>query len=231
MDAGGTGTRRNAAIAGLALIAFAGCSTTSVRSDEPAPTTHGIFDGKSLRGWVQRGGAAVYRVEDGVIIGETRPNQPNTFLCTEKEYSDFILELEFKVDPALNSGVQVRSHARPQGELERVFGYQVEIDPSDRAWTAGIYDEARRGWLVNPSEQARGAFRQRDWNSLRVEARGTQLRTWLNGVPAALLVDGMDASGFIALQVHGVGPRTEPLTIMWRSLKLTELNPGPVAGP
>ena len=114
-----------------------------------------LFDGQTLDGWVRRGGAAQYRVEDSCVVGTTVPNTSNSFLCTPRNYADFILEYEFKVHPELNSGVQIRSHSKTDYNNGRVHGYQVEIDPSpknDRWWTAGIYDEARRGWLF-PSKK------------------------------------------------------------------------------
>ena len=187
-----------------------------------------LFDGKSLDGWVQRGGEAKYSVEDGVIVGTTVPNTPNSFLCTEKDYGDFVLELEFKVDPAMNSGVQFRSQSLPDYKDGRVHGYQCEIDPSARGWTGGIYDEGRRGWLkpLTENRRARYAFRQGEWNQFRIEAIGGRLRTWINGVPAADLKDDMTPKGFIALQVHGVGGRTEPMQVCWRNIRIQE-NPQP----
>jgi hypothetical protein len=196
-----------------------------------------LFDGKSLDGWRQRGGKAEYRVEDGEIVGKSVPNTPNSFLCTQKEYGDFILELEFKVDPALNSGVQIRSQVfdHPQETeingkkyrfgADRVHGYQVEIDPSDRAYSGGIYDEGRRGWLfdLKNNEAARKAFKQGDWNKFRIECRGDSIKTWINEVPAADLTDSVTPKGLIALQVHGVGARTEPLEVRWRNIRIQEL--------
>ncbi len=203
---------------------------------EPEATS-GLFNGRDLTGWVQHGGKAKYRVEDGQIIGQTVPKTPNSFLCTVRAYTNFVLELEFKPTPGLNSGVQVRSEVFDEARTVtagdrtvkipagRVHGYQVEIDPSARAWTGGIYDEGRRGWLqdLKENEPARKAFRAGDWNQLRIECRGDRLRTWLNGVPAADLKDAMTPAGFIALQVHGVGDRTEPLEIRWRRLVIREL--------
>ncbi len=152
-----------------------------------------LFNGKNLEGWTQRGGVAEYSVVDGVIVGTTVPKTPNSFLCTEKNYSNFILEVEFKVDPTLNCGVQIRSNSLPDYKNGQVHGYQVEIDPSDRGWSAGIYDEGRRGWLAdlaaNPA--ARYAFKQNDWNHYRIEAINDQLCTFINGVPAARLTDNM----------------------------------------
>lgn len=187
-----------------------------------------LFDGVSLDGWTRRGGAAEYRVEDGCIVGTTRPDQPNTFLCTDREFADFELEFEFKVDRELNSGVQIRSHSRPEFKNGRVHGWQIEIDPSPRGWTAGLYDEGRRGWLKSPPDDApsKVAFLQGGWNRIRVVAEGPRVRTWLNKVPVVDHVDlapEMDASGFIGLQVHGVGARAEPLEVRWRNLRLREI--------
>ena len=184
-----------------------------------------LFDGKTLDGWKQRGGDAEYRVEDGTIVGSSVPNTSNSFLCTEKMYGDFILELEFKVDPGLNSGVQIRSNSFPDERKGRVRGYQVEIDPGSRAWSAGIYDEGRRGWLndLKGNDPARKAFKPEAWNKYRVVAVGDSIKTWINGVPAADLVDSMTQTGFIGLQVHGVRGRTEPLEVRWRNIRIKDL--------
>ena len=187
-----------------------------------------LFDGKTLNGWVQRGGKANYRAEDGAIVGSTVPNTPNSFLCTEKNYSNFILELDFKVDKGLNSGVQIRSNSLPEYHKGQVHGYQVEIDPSPRAWTGGIYDEGRRGWLQNlkENEAARQAFKQGEWNHFHVEAVGDSIKTWLNGVPAADLKDSMTPTGFIGLQVHGTKSE-KTLEVRWRNIRIQELPPSP----
>jgi hypothetical protein len=203
-----------------------------------------LFDGKSFDGWQQQGGKAKYTIENGEIVGTAVPNTPNSFLCTKKHYGDFELKLEFRVDPQLNSGVQIRSHVYDQpttvetkakdGKIKtrkiaagRVHGYQVEIDPSDRAWSGGIYDEGRRGWLfsLQDKKKAQQAFRQNEWNEFRVEAKGDRIRTWINGVPAADLKDDMTPSGFIALQVHGVGrhPERAGKQVRWRNIMLKEL--------
>ena len=190
-------------------------------ADEPA--WQSLVDGKTLDGWVQRGGKAEYVVEDGEIVGRSAANTPNSFLCTKRDYADFVLEYEFKVDPRLNSGVQIRSNSVAGYQNGCVHGYQVEIDPSERAWTAGVYDESRRGWLcdLKENEPARKAFRQNEWNQVRVEARGDHIRTWLNGVPAADLHDEWTRSGFIGLQVHGT-KETEPMEIRWRKLRIKD---------
>ena len=180
-----------------------------------------IFDGKTLKGWVERGGGAPFRVEDGAIVGRTVRGIPSSFLCTEREFGDFLLELEFKIDRGINSGVQIRSLSRPEYRKGRVHGYQVEIDPSKRSWTGGIFDEARRGWLapLKDNEAARKAFRQEEWNRFRILAVGNRIQTWINGVPGADLVDDKTARGFVALQVHSTRS-DEPRTIRWRKIRL-----------
>jgi hypothetical protein len=186
-----------------------------------------LFDGKSLTGWVQRGGEALYSVEDGVIVGSTVPNTPNSFLCTDRDYCDFVLELDFKVDEKLNSGVQIRSLSSADYKKGRVHGYQVEIDPSARAYTGGVYDEARRGWLydLKENEIARKAFKQGQWNHFRIEAVGDRIKTYVNGVAAVDLVDSMTSCGFIALQVHAT-KSDGPLKVRWKNIRLKEISCG-----
>jgi len=183
-----------------------------------------LFDGETLKGFRQLGGKARYYVQDGSIVGSSVPRTPNSFLCTEKIYGDFVLELELNVDPNLNSGIQIRSNSLKQYRDGRVHGYQVEIDPSPRAYSGGIYDEARRGWLndLKDNEPARKAFKVGQWNRYRIEAIGDSLKTWVNGVPAADLVDSHTLTGFIGLQVHSV-KTDEPLTVRWRNLRIKGL--------
>lgn len=207
----------------LLLTSLISCAPLMAQQEGP-PEWRQLFDGKTLSGWTQKGGKATYRAEAGMIVGATVPDTPNSFLCTEQLYADFVLEYEFLVDPELNSGVQIRS-AFQNG---RVRGYQVEIDPDEkrqRDWTAGIYEEGLRGWLndLSKNDPARAAFKQRQWNHVRVEARGAHLCTWLNDVPAADLLDGDAMEGFIGLQVHGVGARKDPLEVRWRNIRLEDL--------
>eukprot|EP00752_Nemacystus_decipiens_P018891 g16947.t1 len=102
----------------------------------------------------------------------------------------------------------------------RVVGYQYELDPSERSWSGGIYDESRRGWIANleNNEAARNAIKLDDWNEVHIETRGASLKTWINGVPAVDIVDGLDSEGFIALQVH----EGEQGQIRWRNIRIQE---------
>ncbi len=191
-----------------------------------------LFDGNTLTGWKQLNGKAIYKVDRGEIVGITVDSTPNSFLVTEKAYGDFILELELKVDNSMNSGIQFRSLSKPDYQKGRVHGYQMEVDPSDRAWSGGIYDEARRDWLYIPNINplSKMSFKKNQWNKYRIEAIGPVIRTWVNGLPIACLVDDMTLNGFIALQVHAIGKGQKAGTeIRWRNIRIqtTGLQPKP----
>lgn len=181
-----------------------------------------LFNGKDFKGWKKLNGEAEYKIEPGgVIVGISKANTPNTFLATEKTYGDFILEFEVWIDNRLNSGVQIRSLSDPAYLNGRVHGYQVEIDPSPRAYSGGLYDEARRMWLypITRNEESRKAFRTGEWNAYRVEAIGNSIRTWVNGVMCTHLAVDFTAEGFIALQVHSVSKPEEVGTqVKWRNI-------------
>lgn len=206
----------------LAVVAV-----TLLCSCQPNDGWQKLFNGKDLSGFVQLNGEAPYRVEDGCIVGTSVKGQPNSFLATELEYGDFILEFDALCDPSLNSGVQFRSLSTPDYQNGRVHGYQCEMDPSDRAWSGGIYDEARRGWLVtlidNPAGQA--AYKKTDWNKFRIEAIGNSIRIWLNGVNTANLYDAETPKGLIAFQVHAINNDNQVgKEIKWRNIRIKTEN-------
>ena len=182
-----------------------------------------LFNGKDLSGWHQLNGKASYTVANGEIIGTTVSDTPNSFLATDRDYGDFILELDLLVDEEMNSGIQFRSISKPEIMNGRVHGYQCEVDPSARAWSAGIYDEARRGWLytneLNPA--AKAAFKHGEWNHYRIECVGNSIRTWLNGIPVSYLLDNVTSSGLIALQVHAIEKGDQPgKQIKWKNIRI-----------
>jgi len=190
------------------LLSFCLVGTTIAQTSSGGWTS--LFDGKTLNGWKQAVGTATYAVDNGMIVGTTVVGSPNSFLITDKEYGDFILEADIKVeDTTSNSGLQFRSHYDAQGNngKGKVFGYQFEIDPSARAWSGGLYDEGRRDWLYPMSlhPEAQNAFKLGQFNKVHVECFGNEIKTWLNDVPAAFVVDTVDKSGFIGLQVHSIG--------------------------
>ncbi len=204
----------------LALVLIAS-ATTALAADDGFVS---LYDGKSLDGWTQRNGKATYQVEDGTIVGRTAKNSPNSFLCTKKAYCDFDLLFEVKVDPGLNSGVQVRSRSSKDYNKQRVHGPQVEIEcaPGESGY---IYGEATgRGWL-SPNQDKKDGYKNDQWNKFRVLATGARIQTWINGAAVEDLTDEASSKcGFIGLQVHGVG-NGGPFEVRWRNIKIKDLAP------
>ncbi|NQT36459.1 MAG: DUF1080 domain-containing protein [Planctomycetes bacterium] len=200
------------------LVALATIVATGTSAAMAEDGWRSIFNGKDLTGWEQHGGKAVYKVEDGVVVGHSVPNTQNSFMCTEERFGDFELIFEVKVDQKLNSGVQIRSNIRENDD--RVNGPQVEIQ-----WAPGasgyIYGEATgRGWL-SQDRSVKNTIKNEDWNEYRVLAKGTNIKTWVNGTAVADLTDEKASrEGIIGLQVHGVGGRAEPMFVRWRNIKI-----------
>ena len=196
-----------------------------------------LFDGKTLKGWKKLAGKAEYTVQNGMIVGTTVANSGNTFLATEKEYGNFILELDIKIESIKgNSGVQTRSHydsARHDGN-GLVYGRQVEVDPSGRKWSGGIYDEGRRQWLypLTLNTKAQDAFKVNEFNHYKIECIGDEMKTWVNGIAVAYLVDTIDQKGFIALQVHQVSDAAEAnKNIYFKNIRIKTANLQPTPFP
>ena len=184
------------------------------------PALKPLFPERSVKGWHIVGGKADFTMRDGVLTGHGTDTR-NAFLVSPRNYGDFVLDLELRIDEG-NSGIQIRSQVREDEGSGSLLGYQVEIDPSPRAWSGGIYDEGRRGWLfdLKDNEAARDAFKAGEWNRYVIECRGPWFRTWVNGVPAANGVDIMDEDGRIAFQVH-----SGTTTVHWRRVMIAELPP------
>jgi hypothetical protein len=215
-------------------ILLACCALTA-----PAGDWVSLFDGKSLEGWQHHNGQAIYRVEDGAIVGTTAEGSVNSFLCTTKDYGDFEMEFEVKVDPRLNSGVMIRSRQKEQSTGEgwnnafgRVYGPQVEIEGSGEkgAESGYVYGEATgRGWLT-PEDRLIPHKRVQDgeWNRFRIVAKGSRIQTWINGEPVEDITDDeiyrTHPKGFIGLQVHRIRPDAGPYQVAWRNLRLRELD-------
>lgn len=209
----------------LSLIIF-----YSLSYSQPAGKWISLFDGKTLNGWKKGAGNADYKVQNGAIVGTTVVGSPNSFLVTEMEFDNFILELDAKIDDTTsNSGIQLRSHLDPAGNngQGKVFGYQYELDPSSRKWTGGIYDEGRRDWLypLSLNGDAQNAFKLGAFNKVKVECFGNTIRTWINGQPAAVLVDTVDKKGFIGLQVHAISkPGDAGKKVYFKNIRLMSIS-------
>jgi hypothetical protein len=200
-----------------------------------------LFNGKDIDAWTSRGGEASYTVEDGVLVGTTKTNTPNTFLCPKQKFGDFELTFDVKCDEGLNSGVQIRSidNAKliPNGltkvEKEKatrrvkqssLCGPQVEIAANGNA--GAVWFEGVGGWLLEPKpELTAKAYKKDGWNSYRVVAKDAKIQVWINGTKIA---DAQETrthmkSGYLGFQVHGIGKRTETFQVRWKNIKIREL--------
>ncbi len=212
--------KKSAVLYLISLLLLLACGS-NVKQAPPGEWME-LFNGKNLTGWQRLNGNAEFEVIDGAIVGTSKRGAKTTFLATEQNFTDFALEFEFQIDNFLNSGVQIRSNSTDY-QSGNVHGYQVEIDPSERAWSGGIYDQSRRGWLFPMELNPEGgkAFKKDEWNKVYVEAIGNEIKTWLNGVPAAYLIDDMTREGFIALQIHSIDrPELVGREILWRNIRI-----------
>lgn len=199
-----------------------------------------LYNGKDLSGWKVVNGEGKFAAEGECIVGTGKNVRNNTFLRTEKTYKDFDFRFEMKFDDLSgNSGMMFRGLQKP-GADGRVHGYQCEHDNGKgRAWTAGLYDEARRGWLFpsplgknsTPEQvkvqkaftaQGQKIIRWTEWNQIRIVCEGRHVQIWMNDEKRVDYTDNDAAftpEGFFALQVHG----GKSCNVRWRNLKIKTL--------
>lgn len=190
----------------LALIAVLFNSPTGFKK---------IFNGRNLDGWTIHGTEKWY-VERGELVCESGPDKQYGYLSTNKNYSDFLLDLKFKLEANGNSGVFIRSGI----EGTKISGWQVEVAPAGHH-TGGIYESYGRGWLIQPSAEGEKMLRPDRWNHLRIKVIGDEVTTWLNGKQIVNLKDEKigKGKGFIALQIHDGGG----IKVRWKDIRVKEL--------
>ena len=223
----------------LILIIFTNCNDNTLK----------IFNGSNLNGWLNYGGGKFY-VENNCIVAEAITGLPNTFLHTEKKYQNFELQFDVKLDTVLNSGVQIRSNIyqndtetvrwggrfdqEGQKDLKNIirkagtfWGYQIEIDPTSRAWSGAVYEEAGRGFLHTPgiNQKVKSAFKPLEWNHYKIRVKDNHIQSWVNGVIIGDVYDDLTDDGYIALQLHSIGKNKIRANkkIRWKNLSLKEL--------
>jgi putative heme-binding domain-containing protein len=176
-----------------------------------------IFSGRDLVGWT--GEEGLWSVENGEIVGRSPGLDHNSFLISDLAVEDFRLSLEVKLEPNDgNSGIQFRSRPIEHGEMR---GYQADIGAG---WWGKLYEENGRALLWDKSGEE--FVKPGQWNRYDIEARGSRIRTWVNG---KLCVDLDDAEGerrgVVALQIHSGGP----MEVRFRNIKLDVLGAEPPA--
>jgi hypothetical protein len=174
-----------------------------------------LFNGKNLDGW-DVDTKELWQVRDGMIVGKHGGIKYNDFLRTKKHYSNFVLDLDFRlIDGQGNSGIQFRS--KPMPDSHEVIGYQADI--GQQYWGC-LYDESRRKKvLAQATPESLAALKKDGWNHYRITARGNRVMLELNGVRTVDYIEaeaGIESSGFLALQVHG-GP---PMEVHFKNIDL-----------
>ncbi len=202
-------------------LSIAACTTTALPTEDNRWTR--LFDGKTLEGWFLHHGDLPFEVRDGEIVGSTAVDVSTRYLATIEQYDDFILELEMNNAAGENSGVQFRS-VIDAPFYKGLTGYQLEVDPSEREWTGGIYFEGIGTWQHPPihNPKCTAAWRKDGWNRLRIETKGEKLRTFVNGEACAYLFDEYLRQGHIGLQVHAIGSNANAAGAQtrWRNIRI-----------
>ena len=179
------------------------------------PASKSLFNGKDLAGWTIHGTEKWY-VEKGELVCESGPDKQYGYLSTNKSYKNFILTLNFKLEANGNSGVFIRSGI----EGTKISGWQVEVAPPN-LHTGGIYESYGREWLIKPKPEDESALKATDWNQMRIQVKGDEVTTWLNGKQMVYLKDQKigEGNGFIALQIHDGGG----IKVRWKDIRISQL--------
>lgn len=174
-----------------------------------------LFNGKNLDGWKIYGTEKWY-VQDGNLICESGPDKQYGYLATDKWYTDFVVELEFKQESNGNSGVFFRSTI----DGTKITGWQVEVAPPNHD-SGGIYESYGRGWLHQIPDDQEGFLKMGEWNKMKIQVEGNHVTTWLNGHQMTDLTDDKIGAGkgSIALQIHDGGG----IKVRWRNISILEL--------
>ena len=205
--------------------------------DEPWIT---LFNGTDFSGWkiVALGDPAPAVVEGGAMVLRQRINTvEHTFVATEGQYGDFILELDLKDDPGFNSGILLRCVESAADAHVRLNGYQVKIDNTPRAWTGGVFDDFGNTWRwmydLADNEAGRAAFKLGEWAHFRIECLGPVIKVWVNGVPTCHLRNEKYAKGYIAFKIHSLGnrPKATENTIRLKNIRIITAHPERFAKP
>jgi hypothetical protein len=185
-----------AALAVALAAAFVSVPAPARAADDDGFTP--LFNGKDLTGWVKPSDPnASFTVENGEIVARTvNLLKKNEFLCTEKDYGDFVLKAKVKFRNG-NSGIQFRSKRAPDGA---VSGPQADI--ADGYWGL-FYEERRRGILERHDDEVKGLIKERDWNEFVITAQGDHVTIDINGKRIIDRTDPkFDKTGIIGLQIH-----------------------------
>jgi hypothetical protein len=199
-----------------------------------------LFNGTDFEGWkiVALADPAPAVVEDeSMVLKQRIKTSEHTFVASQRKYRDFILELDLKDDPRFNSGILLRCVDAPADAKVRLYGYQVKIDNTPRAWTGGVFDDFGAGWTwmfdLADDPDARAAFKLGEWAHFRIECLGTTIKVWVNDVPTCHLIDQKYTEGYLAFKIHSLGnnPQATKHAIRLKNIRIITDQPERYAKP
>lgn len=184
-----------------------------------------IFDGKTMTGWskkaVHDGNGGLWEVQGGALVANQEPDHKGGLIGTDKTYGDFEVELEFKVDMPVDTGLFLRTR-------EDGMGYQITIDYRKDGYIGSLYAPAEGGF-IQVNKLWENYFKKNSWNKLRarIEGQPAHVQAWLNGIKTIDFKDNRNrfpASGYIGLQVHGgAGAWGDTSRARFRNIRIKEL--------
>lgn len=181
-----------------------------------------LFDGKTFKGW-EGDTAKTFRIQDGAIVGGNLMDKVprNEFLATTRQYTNFVLRLEFKLlgGPKANAGVQIRTQRIPNHH--EVSGYQADMGDG---WWGSLYDESRRNKVLAKADPqlTDKLVKRNEWNTYEIRCEGRRIRLAINGTQTVDYTEEdtkLPQFGIIAVQIHG-GPPSEA---WYRKIAIEEL--------
>jgi len=221
----------------IILFAFAAFISISVslfaQQNSITEPWENMLDGKDFQNWKVINDEDNVWIEDGAILAHPVANTTeSTYLCTKKIFDDFIFESEAIIEGSLHSNFIIRGIEK-NNEHAKVYlsGYQVKIDPTERRWTGGIFDalDKKIVWYypLTESEEARSAFKFKEWNKYRIEAIGDSIKVWVNDIATCNLVHNRYTKGCIGIKVHSIGnfPQLEKVFMRFKNLRIITKNP------
>ena len=217
----------------IVLFAVLSCQPVS-KEDNPWKT---LFNGTDLDGWQVIGKTGIVRVLDSTITcNMIRKTSTHTFVATREKYSDFILEMDIKIDTMYNSGIIIRSFDAPDNCDTchvSLYGYQIKLDPSlTRKWSGGIFYDYGKTWHwlydLENDERAKNAYKVGFYNRFRVEAIGRSIKVWVNGIPVTNMLNDDIKQGYIAIKIHSLkqdDPDKEKLRGRFKNIRVIDEDP------
>jgi hypothetical protein len=139
-------------------------------SDEKGDWT-ALFNGEDLSGWTKEGGAD-WRIQRGRIVAVPKSGKGGT-LWADRQYTDFLASITFKVDGAVDAALCLRGGEKGAAAKVRITG------PAKRGFLTGGVSVPGTGTVL--ANVDKDLISEMMWNTISVKMQGKRLTVWLNG--------------------------------------------------